>query len=61
MGLVEDGWLETLGAVNPADLVYQDFVTVGRQLAAYLRVSAAARSARTAHAHGHAGRVCIPT
>lgn len=38
MGLVEDGWLETLGAVNPADLVYQDFVTVGRQLASYLKV-----------------------
>lgn len=39
MGLVEQEWLDTLGAVNVSDMQYVDFVETGRRLAAELRVS----------------------
>ncbi|KAG2448377.1 hypothetical protein HYH02_006959 [Chlamydomonas schloesseri] len=41
VGLVEEEWLETLGAVNTAEMQYQDFVTVGRKLAAELKADGA--------------------
>eukprot|EP00898_Chlorokybus_atmophyticus_P000025 jgi/Chlat1/1022/Chrsp109S00046 len=37
IGLVEREWLDTLGAVEPEDLAYVDFVTEGRRLAEALR------------------------
>ncbi|PNH05871.1 5'-nucleotidase [Tetrabaena socialis] len=37
VGLVEEEWLETLGAVNVSDMIYKDFVEVGREAAAYLK------------------------
>ncbi|KAG2442606.1 hypothetical protein HXX76_002691 [Chlamydomonas incerta] len=41
VGLVEEEWLDTLGAVNTAEMQYQDFVTVGRKLAADLKADGA--------------------
>lgn len=38
VGLVEEEWLVTLGAVNAEEMDYQDFIQVGRQLAADLKV-----------------------
>jgi hypothetical protein len=38
VGLVEEEWLETLGAVNVADMVYVDFIQCGRKAARELRV-----------------------
>ncbi len=39
MGLVEEEWLETLGAVNVEDMEYVDFIKTGRELAQHLKVS----------------------
>ncbi len=39
VGLVEEEWLVTLGAVDPNDMEYQDFIQVGRKLANELKVS----------------------
>jgi 5'-nucleotidase len=36
-GLVEEEWLCTLGTVEPSQLEYSDFVTVGRLLGKQLR------------------------
>ncbi|GLC44357.1 hypothetical protein PLESTB_000478100 [Pleodorina starrii] len=41
VGLVEEEWLETLGAVDTADMDYKDFIQVGRQLAAELKAQGA--------------------
>eukprot|EP00968_Pinguiococcus_pyrenoidosus_P026713 scaffold7328_cov314-Pinguiococcus_pyrenoidosus.AAC.52 len=41
MGLVEGEWVDTLGMVDPEDLVYFDFVTVGNRIAAELREAGA--------------------
>ncbi|PNW85315.1 hypothetical protein CHLRE_03g180600v5 [Chlamydomonas reinhardtii] len=41
VGLVEEEWLDTLGAVNTAEMQYQDFVAVGRKLAAELKADGA--------------------
>ncbi|KAG2442607.1 hypothetical protein HXX76_002692 [Chlamydomonas incerta] len=41
VGLVEEEWLETLASVNTDDMQYQDFVTVGRKLAAELKADGA--------------------
>mgnify|MGYP001807536580 CR=1 FL=1 len=38
VGLVEEEWLETLGAVNVADMEYKDFIEVGRAAARELKV-----------------------
>ncbi len=38
MGLVEEEWLETLGAVNVADMQYVDFIETGRMYAKRLKV-----------------------
>ncbi len=38
VGLVEEEWLETLGAVNVADMQYKDFIEVGRAAARDLKV-----------------------
>jgi 5'-nucleotidase len=38
VGLVEEEWLETLGAVNVEEMKYMDFVEVGRRLANELKV-----------------------
>ncbi len=43
MGLVEEEWLDTLGAVNTADMHYMDFVDTGRRLAHGLKVDARPR------------------
>jgi len=40
-GLVEQEWLDTLGAVNPNDVEYIDFVEEGRRLAAKLKAQGA--------------------
>lgn len=39
-GIVEEDWLETLGAVNPSELQYLDFIEEGRRLARKLKVRA---------------------
>ena len=39
VGLVEEDWLTTLGACNPEDMQYLDFVEEGRRLARQLKVS----------------------
>lgn len=41
MGLIESDWLECLGAVQPEDVEYTDFVKRGTELAAELRKSGA--------------------
>ncbi|KAG2499914.1 hypothetical protein HYH03_002202 [Edaphochlamys debaryana] len=41
VGLVEEEWLETLGAVNVADMVYKDFVEVGRAAAREMKAQGA--------------------
>ncbi|KAG2448379.1 hypothetical protein HYH02_006961 [Chlamydomonas schloesseri] len=41
VGLVEEEWLETLGAVNVADMQYKDFIEVGRAAARDLKAKGA--------------------
>ncbi|KXZ56803.1 hypothetical protein GPECTOR_1g723 [Gonium pectorale] len=41
VGLVEEEWLETLGAVNVSDMIYQDFVEVGREAARAMKAKGA--------------------
>ncbi|KAG2448378.1 hypothetical protein HYH02_006960 [Chlamydomonas schloesseri] len=41
VGLVEEEWLETLASINTDEMQYQDFVTVGRKLAAELKAAGA--------------------
>ncbi|PNW85312.1 hypothetical protein CHLRE_03g180450v5 [Chlamydomonas reinhardtii] len=41
VGLVEEEWLETLGAVNVADMEYKDFIEVGRAAARELKAKGA--------------------
>ncbi|EFJ51913.1 hypothetical protein VOLCADRAFT_103101 [Volvox carteri f. nagariensis] len=41
VGLVEEEWLETLGAVNVEEMEYRDFFKVGRQLASELKAQGA--------------------
>merc|ERR550539_480137 len=33
IGLVEKEWLDTLATINPNEVIYEDFVDVGNQLA----------------------------
>ncbi|XP_052229236.1 trifunctional nucleotide phosphoesterase protein YfkN-like isoform X2 [Dreissena polymorpha] len=37
MGLVESEWIDTLSTIDPADIIYEDFVIVGNRLAKELR------------------------
>ncbi|XP_052816876.1 mannosylglucosyl-3-phosphoglycerate phosphatase-like [Mya arenaria] len=37
MGLVEEEWIDTLSTIDPADIIFEDFVKVGNQLAKELR------------------------
>jgi len=37
MGLIEEDWIVSLGAVDPEEVVYHDFVAVGRRLTKELR------------------------
>ncbi len=55
VGLVEEDWLETLGAVDTTEMEYRDFVEVGRRLATELRVRRGAASA-----HAPAPPACLP-
>ena len=37
MGLVEEEWIDTLSTIDPADIIFEDFVEVGNRLAQELR------------------------
>lgn len=37
MGLVEEEWIDTLSTIDPADIIFEDFVDVGNRLAKELR------------------------
>ena len=37
IGLVEEEWIATLSTIDPADIIYEDFVEVGNRLATELR------------------------
>jgi len=37
IGLIEEEWLSTLSTLDPCDVIYEDFVVKGRQLARYLK------------------------
>ncbi|GLC44409.1 hypothetical protein PLESTB_000472700 [Pleodorina starrii] len=41
VGLVEEEWLETLGAVNVDEMVYKDFIEVGREAARRMKAKGA--------------------
>ncbi|GFR40976.1 hypothetical protein Agub_g1641 [Astrephomene gubernaculifera] len=41
VGLVEEEWLETLGAVNVSDMEYRDFIEVGREAARAMKAQGA--------------------
>ncbi|GIL42857.1 hypothetical protein Vafri_709 [Volvox africanus] len=41
VGLVEEEWLETLGAVNVDDMEYHNFIEVGREMARHMKAKGA--------------------
>ena len=53
MGLIEEEWIVSLGTVEPSEVKYTDFVTVGTRLAAELRAQGAQMVVALTHMRLH--------